>query len=139
MGNGFRLSVPHSRNTKLRIMRTDTRPDLAPSLHGLLAKLTSVGDPEHAADKTIVPHRFDDPLNGDARLARSGRHADHAAARCIVRMITVEHFAQVADNNLLIAMEIREPISAFNLKKRFEAMASVSGPFGGRNLATART
>ena len=112
-------------------MRTYTRPDLPPRLHSLLAKLAPVGDPEHAAYKNIIPHGLDDRLNRHARLPRSGRHADQSATQCIVRMIAAQHFAHVADNNFLIAMELLEPIPAFHFKKRFATTIPLAGPLGG--------
>ena len=111
-------------------MGTDTRPDLAPRLHSLLAKLASVRHPQNATHKTIIPHGLDYRLNCDSRLARSGRQADQAATTCIARRVATKHFAHVAHNNLLKAMELREPISAFDFKKRLDTAFVLAGPLG---------
>ena len=74
------LSRPHSGYSQTRLLPAFARPHLTPRLDRLLAKLVPVRHPEDAAFRQLAfPNRLDDSLNGDARLARPGGHAHHAA------------------------------------------------------------
>ena len=98
-----RLPVPHSGNLKW-CTSADIRPHLPPSLNRLFAKLIPVGDPDDAAGEVAFAHSVDNRLHGDARLARPGRHADHASSRRVVAF-AIKHALDVGYNSLLVIMK----------------------------------
>ena len=80
-----------------------------------------------------MTHRFDNRLHGDARLARPGRHADHPAPFGTVHAPVAEHVSHLGDDGLLVVVEIRKQVWAFDFKIWIAVPVPLSSPFGGES------
>ena len=79
--NWCRLLTPHPRYAQPSGSDTHPGPDLSPRLHGLLAQLIAIRNPEDAATVHAIANRLDNSLDSNARLARARRQAEHSPTR----------------------------------------------------------